>query len=76
LKYWIPGRDVTVDEIIERFSGRSSDILTIPSKPIPTGYKIWAVAQVSTKVMAKSIRSFSGKRGTPKLYLYSASPVM
>lgn len=51
LKYWIPGRDVTVDEIIECFSGRSSDILTIPSKPIPTGYKIWAVAQVSSMLL-------------------------
>jgi hypothetical protein len=28
-----------------RFTGRSHDIITIPSKPIPTGYKGWAVAQ-------------------------------
>jgi Transposase IS4 len=43
---WIPGRDLAVDEIMERFTGRSSDIVTIPSKPIPTGYKVWAVAQL------------------------------
>jgi hypothetical protein len=45
LKYWIPGRDVAVDEFMVRFTGRSYDIITIPSKPIPTGYKGWAVAQ-------------------------------
>jgi hypothetical protein len=43
---WVPGRDLAVDEIMERFTGRSSDIVTIPSKPIPTGYKVWAVAQL------------------------------
>lgn len=43
---WVPGRDLAVDEIMERFTGRSSDIVTIPSKPIPTGYKVWAIAQL------------------------------
>jgi len=28
-----------------RFTSRSHDIITIPSKPIPTGYKVWVVAQ-------------------------------
>jgi hypothetical protein len=37
---WVPGQDLAVDEIIECFTGRSSDIVTIPSKPIPTGYKV------------------------------------
>jgi len=45
LKYWIPGRDLAIDECMIRFTGRSHDIMTIPSKPIPTGYKVWAVAQ-------------------------------
>ena len=45
LQFWIPGRDVTVDECISRFKGHSHDTLTIPSKPTPTGYKIWAIAQ-------------------------------
>jgi hypothetical protein len=43
-RYWIPGQDVAVDECMEWFSGRSSDIVTIPSKPISTGYKVWAIA--------------------------------
>jgi hypothetical protein len=31
---------------MERFTGRSFDIVTIPSKLIATGYKVWAVAQL------------------------------
>ena len=45
LKYWIPGRDVAIDEFMVRFTGRSYDIITILSKPIPTRYKGWAIAQ-------------------------------
>ena len=44
-QFWIPGRDLAVNELIEGFFSRSSDITTIPSKPTPTGYKIWAIAQ-------------------------------
>lgn len=47
LKYWIPGQDLAIDECMIRFTGRSHDIMTIPSKPISTGYKVWAVAQKS-----------------------------
>jgi hypothetical protein len=43
---WVPRRDLAVDEIMERFTGQSLDIVTIPSKPIPTRYKVWAVAQL------------------------------
>jgi hypothetical protein len=44
-QFWVLGRDLAVDECIEGFSGQSSDITTIPGKPTPTGYKIWALAQ-------------------------------
>jgi hypothetical protein len=47
LEIWLPGRDVAIDEFLVRFQGRSSNITTIPSKPTPTGYKGWAIAQVS-----------------------------
>ncbi|OCK75867.1 hypothetical protein K432DRAFT_307600, partial [Lepidopterella palustris CBS 459.81] len=30
-----------VDESIERFTGRASEIVNIPSKPTPEGFKIW-----------------------------------
>jgi len=45
LKLWTPGRDIAVDECMIRFTGRSFDITTIKSKPIPTGYKVWGIAQ-------------------------------
>lgn len=44
--YWNPGTDVAVDEAMTRFTGRSSDIVTIPCKPIATGFKIWVLAQL------------------------------
>ena len=53
LKYWILGRDIAVDECMIRFTGRSHDIITIPSKPISTGYKVWAVAQASFTISLK-----------------------
>ncbi|KAK7434448.1 AC transposable element-derived protein 4 [Colletotrichum acutatum] len=40
-----PGSDLTVDEAMVRFTGRSLETTTIPTKPIPTGYKIWILAQ-------------------------------
>ena len=42
-KYWSPGTHVAVDECIQRFTGRSPDIVNIPSKPTPIGYKIWCL---------------------------------
>jgi hypothetical protein len=41
----MPGRDLAVDEAMERFTGKSKDTLIIPSKPISEGYKIWCLAQ-------------------------------
>ena len=43
-KYWKPGTHLTVDETIQRFMGRSKEIVNIPSKPTPEGYKIWVLA--------------------------------
>src|SRR5271170_4932975 len=39
-----PGTHLAVDESIQRFLGRSSEIVNIPSKPTPEGYKIWILA--------------------------------
>jgi hypothetical protein len=41
--YWIPSTHVAIDECIQGFSGRSADIVNIPSKPTPIGYKIWCL---------------------------------
>ncbi|PVH90657.1 hypothetical protein DM02DRAFT_508365, partial [Periconia macrospinosa] len=40
-RYWTLGRHLCVDESIVRFTGRSNEIVTIKTKPTPTGYKIW-----------------------------------
>jgi hypothetical protein len=42
--YMKSGTHIAVDECIQGFQGRASEIVTIPSKPIPTGYKIWVKA--------------------------------
>jgi hypothetical protein len=42
--YWKPGRDLAIDECIEGFTGRTPDIVNIPTKPTPIGFKIWVLA--------------------------------
>jgi hypothetical protein len=39
-----PDTNIIVNEYIQTFQGRASEIVTIPSKPTPTGYKIWCLA--------------------------------
>lgn len=42
--YWNASRNLAVDEQIIRFTGRASEIVHIPGKPTPVGFKIWAIA--------------------------------
>lgn len=39
-----PGTHLAVDETIQRFIGRAPEIVNIPSKPTPKGFKIWVLA--------------------------------
>lgn len=41
--YWIPSTNLTVDEVMLKFEGRTCDKVTIPGKPIPTGFKLFAL---------------------------------
>jgi Transposase IS4 len=41
--YWIPSINLTIDEIMLKFKGRTMQKITIPSKPILTGFKIFAL---------------------------------
>jgi Transposase IS4 len=41
--YWLPSTNLTVDEIMLKFEGRTTQKITIPGKPIPTGFKIFAL---------------------------------
>ena len=43
-KYWKSGTHLAVDETIQRFIGRAKEIVNIPSKPTPEGFKIWVLA--------------------------------
>jgi hypothetical protein len=40
-KYWRPSTNLTIDEIMVKFEGRSTQKITIPGKPIPTGFKLF-----------------------------------
>ncbi|OAQ22383.1 hypothetical protein K457DRAFT_143467 [Linnemannia elongata AG-77] len=43
--FYIPSTDVSVDEMIVRFSGRSSHTVKMKCKPTPEGYKIYALCE-------------------------------
>lgn len=43
-KYWKISTHLAVDEAIQRFMGRASEIINIPFKSVPEGFKIWVLA--------------------------------
>ena len=45
MDFWLPGSEVSVDEAMVRFAGRSVHTVHLPSKPIPIGMKVWCIAQ-------------------------------
>ena len=63
LKLWVLGRDIAIDEVIARFEGRAYKTTTIPGKPIPTGFKIWVIAQ--SGYFLQWIWHAKGKTGGP-----------
>ncbi|RDI86609.1 hypothetical protein Vi05172_g3607 [Venturia inaequalis] len=44
-KYYVPGSHCSIDETIQGFSGRAFEIVNIPTKPTPEGFKIWVIAE-------------------------------
>jgi hypothetical protein len=42
--YCVPSSNVSVDEMMEAFTGRSAHTVKMSNRPIGEGYKIWAVA--------------------------------
>ena len=42
--YWLSNTNITVDEVMIKFKGRTLQKVTIPDKPIFTGFKIFALA--------------------------------
>ena len=43
-KFWKPDIHLAVDETIQRFMDRAKEIVNIPNKPTPEGFKIWVLA--------------------------------
>ena len=43
-EFYNPGTNIAVDECMIRYTGRSKETVTIPTKPTPIGFKIWAAA--------------------------------
>ena len=43
-RLYTPGTHLAVNETIERFMGRAPEIVNIPTKPTPEGFKIWVLA--------------------------------
>ena len=46
-KHWMSETHLTVDESIQRFTGRAAKIVNIPSKSVCEGFKIWILASSS-----------------------------
>ena len=46
LALWTPGTDLAIDEAMIMCQGRAKETMTIPNKPIPTGFKLWVIAQL------------------------------
>lgn len=42
--YWKLAAEISIDEAIVKFTGKSTDTVHIPAKPIPIGYKVWVAA--------------------------------
>jgi hypothetical protein len=41
--FYVPSQNVSVDEMMEAFTGRSAHTLKMPNKPIGEGYKMWGL---------------------------------
>jgi Transposase IS4 len=41
--YVVPGQNVSFDEMMVPYSGRSKHTVKMPNKPIPEGFKVWAL---------------------------------
>ena len=41
--YVLPRQNVSFDEMMVQFTGRSKHTLKMPNKPISEGYKMWAI---------------------------------
>ena len=57
-----PGKDVSVDEAMIPFKGRSSLKQYMPLKPVKQGIKVWALADASNGYMS-NFQVYTGRQG-------------
>ena len=50
---FVPGRDLSVDEAMVKYKGRSSIKQYMPAKPVKRGFKIWMLADAATGYVLK-----------------------
>ena len=59
-----PGRDLSIDEAMVAFKGRSFMKQYMPAKPIKWGFKVWTVAESGTGYIS-GYEIYTGRRATP-----------
>ena len=62
LSVYNPGKNVSVDEAMIPFKGRSSLKQYMPQKPVKRGIKVWALADAENGCMA-NFQVYTGKQG-------------
>ncbi|EGU86542.1 hypothetical protein FOXB_02940, partial [Fusarium oxysporum f. sp. conglutinans Fo5176] len=45
IELYLPGTNLTVDECMVPFTGRSKETTLVKGKPTPVGFKVWVIAQ-------------------------------
>ena len=64
------GRDVSIDEAMIKFQGRSALKQYVPKKPIKRGIKVWVLAD-SENGYFHTMEVYKGKENTPEKHLGS-----
>ena len=60
----LPGRDLSIDEAMVAFKGRSFMKQYMPAKPVKWGFKVWTVAEADTGYVS-GYEIYTGRRAVP-----------
>ena len=70
-----PGKNMSIDEAMVAFKGRTPLKQYLPSKPIKWGFKIWTIAESSTGYIS-DFDIYTGKRDRPSSHGLGHDDVM
>jgi hypothetical protein len=71
-RYWVPGINLSIDEMMVRCFGRSQHTFKAPNKPIKEGYKIFALCEAGytySFMWSSKTRSYGELQKQPNLSL-------